>query len=138
MEPHDYIYLIQPEIFVNSNEPTYKIGKINTRDILAYIGNTYKNCHINLITLVMPDCNKLEYELEHEIIKKFNECFIKREEYGMKYYSGDVNNMMSILNALQNIHYAIFDEHAQRENIKQQLADINATFGIVSDTDIIQ
>jgi len=97
----NYIYLIYPGRFAEHNNAVYKIGKTTRspdKRILEYENGT----EVILITRV-DDCNIME----RQILKLFDELFVKRTEYGLEYYSGDVNKMQNEIFRLitkENIH----------------------------------
>jgi len=89
-----YIYLVHPIRFLQTGEPSYKIGKTTT-NICKYIMANYKDCNV-IFTQKVNDC----HTLEKKIIKLFNKIFIKRSEIGYEYYTGDVEKMVTLITSL--------------------------------------
>lgn len=93
----EYIYLVRLREFANKHEPTYKIGR-TTRNVHTRI-NEYSLDTEVFVMLLVNDC----VQIEHDIIKLFDNVFVKRKDLGLEYYSGDVNLMRDIIIALIQI-----------------------------------
>jgi len=98
---YNYIYLIYPGRFAEHNDAVYKIGKSTRRPDKRL--SEYENGTEMILLTRVHDC----HTIERQIIKLFDELFVKRIEYGVEYYSGDVNKMQNeifMLVTKDNIH----------------------------------
>jgi hypothetical protein len=84
----EYIYLLQEREFVNSEKSIYKLGK-SKQDNTARV-RQYPKGSILLFQKICNNCDSNETEL----IKLFNEKYVKHSEIGNEYFEGNVNEMM--------------------------------------------
>jgi|LakMenEpi03Aug12_release.lakeMendotaPanAssembly.Ray.scaffolds.fasta_scaffold35337_6 hypothetical protein len=84
----EYIYLLQEREFVNSEKSIYKLGK-SKQDNTARVRQYPKGS----ILLFQKICNNCDAN-ETELIKLFNEKYVKHSEIGNEYFEGNVNEMM--------------------------------------------
>lgn len=117
-----YIYLIHPGRFAEHNDAVYKIGKTTRRPDKRL--SEYENGSEIILLTKVHDC----HTMERKIINLFDELFVKRTEYGVEYYSGDVNKMQNeifMLIANDNIHNQLRKEKeiiiVNIESYKEQL-----------------
>ena len=101
---NQYIYLISSR---SLNTNIYKIG-MSKRDILTRLSE-YKGDYKKPIIKGTWSCYNAR-EIETDIIKKFNNIFIKQK--GNEYFEGDINIMINIIQAVAvyyNINYMFVD-----------------------------
>jgi len=103
-----YIYLLRPREFYRHNEATFKIGK-TARNPEARLREYSKGSDLILIMKV-DNCDITE----RKIISLFDKIFVKRLEYGLEYYSGDVDKMRN------EICTIVLSEVSQKNAIKQK------------------
>ena len=87
-----YIYLLKPLFSVTSNQDIYKIGKTSRINYKRF--NEYPEGSILLLQSSCKNCDTMEKNL----LKIFDEKFIKRTEYGREYFEGDITLMRDIVN----------------------------------------
>lgn len=85
------IYLIQEREFVNSGEPTYKLGKTKQLGVKRFDG--YSKGSEVMFMDISYDVDKDETEL----IKIFKEQFKWRSDYGHEYFTGDIDDMRTAI-----------------------------------------
>ena len=87
-----YIYLLKPFFSVTSNQDVYKIGKTCRVNYKRF--NEYPEGSILLLQSSCKNCDTMEKNL----LKIFDEKFIRRTEYGREYFEGDITLMRDIVN----------------------------------------
>jgi hypothetical protein len=92
-----FIYLVETVESIIKKENVFKLGKtiqsrINQRTIY------YPKKSKLLFCINVNDPNKAEVEL----LKIFNNKFIKREDYGNEYFKGDINKMIKSITTYNN------------------------------------
>ena len=99
----EYIYLIREREFSYSNQPVYKIGRINK--IATRIGQYPKDSEVYVIEVVSDSV-----KVEKELITIFEENY-KREKtrdgtafIGNEYFVGNVNEMIYIIRTYIQYH----------------------------------
>jgi len=85
------IYLIHPQQFLSQGEPTYKIGK-TTRSLNERLSEYPKGYKL-ILAVQVDNCHVTEKHL----ISLFDQLFTKRPEYGLEYYSGNVDKMCEVI-----------------------------------------
>jgi hypothetical protein len=88
----EFIYLLKTREFVNSGQDIYKIGK--TVNPTNRMGNYGKGAKVKMMHWC-NDCDKSEREL----IKLFDEKFIKQVDIGREYYKGELHHMVNEINS---------------------------------------
>lgn len=84
----EHIYLIHEREFITTNKNIYKIGR--STNISNRMMNYPKGSNILLI-LHVSNCTSIE-----NIIKKeFNDKYILRKEYGLEYFEGNKDDMIT-------------------------------------------
>lgn len=105
-----FIYIIKLREFCVSNEETYKIGR-TLRTIKERMRGYPKNSKVIHNTKVFKP-----KVAERILIKKFIEKFEhKKEEYGNEYFSGDINGMIKVFDAIA-IKYKIIESNKNDNN----------------------
>lgn len=90
----EYVYIVRPREFIRLEEETYKIGK-TTQSPNSRLAGYPKGSEV-LAFVRVNDCSSIE-----TIIKeRFIEIFTQRKEYGVEYFTGDIDRM---LEAFMNI-----------------------------------
>ena len=89
----EYVYLLQEREFVRLEEPTYKIGRTKNPDNRH---KAYPKDSELLMLCKVPDCKAAEQEIK----AKFSEQFKQRREYGVEYFNGDAEKMMSLMSSI--------------------------------------
>jgi len=84
-----YIYIIHCRASINCGENVYKIGKT---DNIYNILNSYDKGSVIIFSLFVCDSDSFEKHL----IVLFNEQFIKRHDYGNKYFEGNLSKMIYV------------------------------------------
>jgi ribosomal protein S27AE len=115
-----YIYICYTREFKLLNETIYKIGR--TIDINKRIYGYSKGS----IMLLVIECNN-HIQAEKDILKLFDNDFIKCKEYGNEYFSGDLNLMQDvILSYFKNkifklIKFAKYEDDNKDKNIEKKM-----------------
>ena len=84
----EYIYLLQEREFIKLNENIYKIGRTSKNNLTRF--NQYPKGSDLKIQL---KCDNSIY-IERELIKIFNDKYIKRKDIGNEYFEGNYKSMM--------------------------------------------
>jgi hypothetical protein len=91
-----YIYLIKEREFIACNENVYRIG-ISTSKNLSIIGYKYRSSE----TIFKSECINYR-EIISKIVALFNNKYIRRRDFGTRYYQGDSLEMKEdIINILR-------------------------------------
>jgi hypothetical protein len=86
----EYIYLVRPQHFVLQNEPTYKLGLTKQAP-----QNRMKGYPQGQLFALKPVANCRS--MEKELIATFKKLFVFRSEFGNETFSGDVDDMITII-----------------------------------------
>lgn len=84
------IYLIQTREFVRLKENTYKIGRSHN------LKNRVKNYPKNSFVILTMQCND-SVQCEKNLINIFKQKFIQKTEYGLEYFEGNMEEMITII-----------------------------------------
>lgn len=104
------LYLIHTREFITTEMPIYKIGRCNNlnKAILQYPNGSQ--------LLFLSIC-KNAYNCEHRIIEIFKEKYIQETYYGIKYYSGDVYDMIYVMSQ----YITLYNEQNREGNSEEDL-----------------
>jgi len=89
----EYVYLLQEREFIRLEEPTYKIGRTKDPDRRH---KAYPKDSELLMLCQVPDCQSAEKQIK----EVFSEKFTQRREYGVEYFNGNVELMMSLMSSI--------------------------------------
>lgn len=89
----EYVYLLQEREFIRLEEPTYKIGRTKDPDRRH---KAYPKDSELLMLCQVPDCQSAEKQIK----EAFSENFTQRREYGVEYFNGNVELMMSVMSSI--------------------------------------
>jgi hypothetical protein len=105
----EFVYLLKTREFINTGQEIYKIGK--TVSPTNRMGNYPKGSKVKMMHLC-DNCDKTEREL----IKLFDEKFIKQTDIGREYYKGDMREM------IKEINYYFYDTYnkIRRSDVQNQ------------------
>lgn len=89
----EYVYLLQEREFIRLEEATYKIGRTKDPDRRH---KAYPKDSELLMLCQVPDCQSAEKQIK----EAFSEKFTQRREYGVEYFNGNVELMMSLMSSI--------------------------------------
>ncbi len=86
-----YIYLLQEREFIKTNENIYKIGKTTQQNNERF--KQYPKGSVLLLQTICSNCHSIEKEL----IKQFKNKFKQRNDIGIEYFEGNLQDMIHII-----------------------------------------
>lgn len=124
MEKKNYVYLVQTREFIRFNEQTYKIGRTEREPQKRLSG--YPKGSRMILFMEVNNCRLLETQLKISFKKKFKQM----KEYGMEYFNGNLEDMISefqdvvendksssITNAIRTVN--VIENNESCEGLKQ-------------------
>jgi len=87
----NYIYLLQEREFIKTGEHIFKIGK--SKQINNKRFNSYPKGSILLFQIICDNCDSME----NELIKLFDNTFVKCKNVGNEYFQGNYHEMIKCI-----------------------------------------
>ena len=90
----EYIYLLIPKEYMNSNDSVRKIGKTKRENFERF--KEYTKGSLLVMQSMCSNCDICEKEL----LKIFSKKYFKRKDIGNEYFEGDSDDMMDEINKI--------------------------------------